>query len=193
MDSFDLKKYLTEGKLLKENLSEPKFKEGDKVRFNNPKYKQYSGIIISIEEPTPKGEPTYEIEMDSGRTRKYSFGSIGTFKESDISPFRVTPKEESGGINEVVQYGSEDLVLSTEDGDIEGKIILIEKPLKTNPQFSNWYYFGSLPNNNTPAVQYIKSNIKTKESEGNIVFTLSTFKKWLKKEGIPFVSRFRRS
>tara|TARA_R110001592_G_C12846169_1_gene721379 strand:+ start:48 stop:626 length:579 start_codon:yes stop_codon:yes gene_type:complete len=192
MRGFNYKKYLKEGRLLKENLSESKFKKDDKVKFTNPKKKNWYGIVLKvIENPSPK-ETSYELEMFSGRDSDFSRTNMGEFYESELLPFREVPKEESGNIIDVTQFGGKDLIISTEDGDIEGKRILVRKPIKTNPKYFNEYYFGSFPDNNTPAIQYIKSNIKTKESEGNIIFTLSTFKKWLKKEGIPFVNGIRR-
>lgn len=192
MSEFNFKQYLKEGKLLKENLSESKFKKDDKVKFIDPKKKNWYGVVLKvIEKPLPK-QTSYELEMFSGRDSDFSRTNMGEFYESELLPFREVPKEESGNINDVTQFGGEDLVISTEDGDIEGKRILVKKPIKSNPKYFNEYYFGSFPNNNTPAIQYIKSNIKTKESGGNIIFTFSAFKKWLKKEGIPFVNGIRR-
>ena len=183
MNNFDLKKYLKEGKLFEENQS-PKFKKDDEVRFNDPKYKQWSGRILSIEEPTPEGEPTYKVHMDSGRLAKYSFGSLGTFKESELSPFRVTSKEESGGIDEVYGGGGE-VVIFANGEIIKGKESVKKIPIKHMPEYTTDYYYYDFPNDGNPSIQWLKSNLQSKEVEGNVRFTESTFQKFIKKQGIP--------
>ena len=183
MDNFDFKKYLAEGRLHEENQS-PKFKEGDKVRFNDPKYNQWSGEILSIEEPTSEGEPTYKVNMDSGRLAKYSFGRLGTFKESELSLFRVTSKEESGGIDEVWGFQNGDVVIFAGGKVIEGKTSLKKIPLKNTPEHSTFYYYYDFPNDCNPAIQWLKTNLPFKEVEGNIRFTQSRFQNFIKKQGI---------
>ncbi len=184
-NNFDLKKYLAEGKLYEENQS-PKFKKDDEVRFNDPKYKQWSGRILSIEEPTPEGEPTYKVHMNSGRLAKYSFGSLGTFKESELSPFRVTSKEESGGIDEVYGGGGE-VVIFANGEIIKGTESVKKIPIKDLPQYNTEYYSYDFPIklNNNPAIQWLKSKLQFKEVDGVIRFTESTFQKFIKKQGIP--------
>jgi hypothetical protein len=78
------------------------------------------------------------------------------------------------------------VVIGDKEDMIKGEVEYVRKQLKTNSDFFRDYVLGILPNNNHPAIEYIKSSIKTKESEGNIVFHLSALKRWLKKEGIPF-------
>ena len=173
MKAFDLKKYLAEGKLYEENQS-PKFKKDDEVRFNDPKYKQWSGRILSIEEPTSEGEPTYKVHMNSGRLAKYSFGSLGTFKESELSPFRVTSKEESGGIDEVYGGGGE-IVIFANGEIIKGTESVKKIPIKSLPQYTTDYYYYDFPNDSNPSIQWLKSNLPSKEVEGNVRFTESTF------------------
>ena len=112
MSEFNFKKYLKEGRLLKENLSESKFKKDDKVKFTNPKKKNWYGIVLKvIENPSPK-ETSYELEMFSGRDSDFSRTNMGEFYESELLPFREVPKEESGNIIDVTQFGGKDLVIS---------------------------------------------------------------------------------
>jgi len=90
MDNFDLKKYLVEGKLLKEeNKPEPKFKIGDKVTTTPQSGlgKGFKGIIWDVYMNEPEnleikdGEYVYVVEHDNYRGNMVMSYRV---KESDL-------------------------------------------------------------------------------------------------------------